>query len=250
VRFLLKKICSLLSDFPYFDFPLVTYFFVSIPKSGIIEPNMGKSARTSNITISNALFGETRQAVLRLLFGHVDERFYQGQLIRELGLGSGAVQRELARLSQAGVLTRTVEGHQIYYQANKECPIFEELRGLTRKTVGAPAVIQQALAPVSSKILLAFIYGSTAQGSENRASDIDLMIVSDVLSTKDLIKILKKIEKELRREVNPTIYKQKEFSSKLVEGHHFLTTVAREPKIFLVGDESELKRLAQKRLAH
>lgn len=211
---------------------------------------MGFMIKSANITLSSALFGGTRQAVLRLLFGHPDERFYQGQIIRAIGLGSGTVQRELTRLTDVGILTRTVEGHQINYQANQDCPIFKELRGLTRKTVGAPSVIQNILKLVASKIRLAFIYGSTARGSENRASDIDLIIVSDDLTLKDLLKSLKKVEAELQREINPTIYTVKEFCSKLAEGHHFLTSVAREPKIFLMGDESELKRMAKKRLAH
>ncbi len=62
----------------------------------------------------HAVFGATRQAVLSLFFSHPDQRYYQRQVIRVIGLGSGAVQRDLERLTSAGVLTRTVEGRQIY----------------------------------------------------------------------------------------------------------------------------------------
>ena len=87
--------------------------------------------------IGGALFGATRQAVLRLLFGHSGQRFYQRQVIRLIGLGSGAAQRELERLVAAGIVTRTVEGRQTYFQANRECPVFDELSGIIRKTFGA-----------------------------------------------------------------------------------------------------------------
>src|SRR6266478_1141671 len=97
------------------------------PKTGTIVPNMGSFSAASADPAGAALFGATRQAVLRLLFGHADRRFYQRQIIGTIALGSGAVQRELAQLTRAGLLTRTVEGHQTYYQANRGCPIFAEL---------------------------------------------------------------------------------------------------------------------------
>ena len=216
---------------------------------GIIIPIMGSTKSTVISGLSSALFGETRQAVLGLLFGHPDERFYQNQIITALGLGSGAVQRELSRLTEAGILTRAVEGHQKYYQANKDCPIFEELRGLTRKTVGTPTIISEALSLIASKIKLAFIYGSVAKGSENKESDIDLMVVSDEIAVLQLSKALTKAQTELRREINPTLYSVEEFSSKIAAKHHFLTSVIRQPKVFLIGDEGELKGMAKKRLA-
>jgi len=86
--------------------------------------------------IGEALYGRTRQAVLRLFFGQPDRRFLQKEVIQRIGLGSGAVQRELERLSRAELLVRTVEGRQTYFQANPRSPIFEELRGLVRKTFG------------------------------------------------------------------------------------------------------------------
>src|ERR1700675_4752281 len=98
---------------------------------GILQPIMG--IRSPN-PIGEALYGRTRQAVLRLFYGRPDRRFLQKEVIQHIGLGSGAVQRELERLSKAEILVRTVEGRQTYFQANPRSPIFEELRGLVRKT--------------------------------------------------------------------------------------------------------------------
>jgi predicted nucleotidyltransferase len=216
---------------------------------GIIIPIMGNSIPSSVISLSNALFGETRQAVLRLLYGHSDERFYQGQIISALNLGSGTVQRELVRLSDAGILTKEVEGRQTYYQANAACPIFEELRSLTKKTVGAPTVIFEALSELAPKITFAFIYGSVAKGNENMASDIDLMIVSDKLNTLDVVKSLINPQKELNREINSSHYSIDEFFNNIAKGDHFLTNVIKNPKVFLIGDEGELQRMVKKRMA-
>src|SRR5437762_10785135 len=110
-----------------------------IPIMGIIDPRMG--IRHASNAIGEALYGRTRQAVLRLFFGQPDRRFLQKEVIQRIGLGSGAVQRELGRLSRAELLVRTVEGRQTYFQANPRSPIFEELRGLVRKTFGLTYVL-------------------------------------------------------------------------------------------------------------
>ena len=217
---------------------------------GTIAPKMGILRSTLVVDyVGAALFGATRQAVLRVLFGHSDQRFYQRQIIRSLGLGSGAVQRELDQLVCAGILTRTVEGRQTYFQANRECPVFEELHGLIRKTFGVAQVLRDGLVPLEKRVRLAFIYGSIAAGSETAASDIDVMVVGDEISLQDVVSALTNAQRELGREVNPSVYRTEEFCRKLAGGHHFLSSVAAGSKIFLIGDENELGRLAQIRTA-
>ena len=206
---------------------------------------MGSKRQTLDDPIGAALFRLTRQAVLRLFFGHVDERFYQRQVLRLIGLGSGAVQRDLERLTRAGILVRTVEGRQTYYQANHGCPVFEELRGLIRKTFGIAEVLRAALRSIADRVSVALIYGSVAAGSENRASDVDVMLVGDKLSLELVSTAFAHAETELRREINPSVYPVVEFCRKLAQGHHFLSNVVAGPKIFLIGDEGELTRLAQ-----
>lgn len=97
---------------------------------------MGMRTISERSSLGETLFGQTRQRILTLLFGHPDERFYQRRIIQAVGLGSGTVQSDLERLSRSGVLTQSVEGRQIYFQANRRCPIFEELHGIVRKTFG------------------------------------------------------------------------------------------------------------------
>ena len=208
---------------------------------GIIVLEMGT-------TIGAALFSATRQAVFRLLFGHADERFYQRQVIRIAGLGSGAVQRDLQQLTRARILVRTVEGRQTYYQANRACPVFDELHGLIRKTFGVAQVLKDGLAALAGKIQFAFVYGSLATGGETAASDVDVMVVGERISLQDVVSALTEAQRDLRREVNPSVYRTEEFCRKLAGGHHFLSSVVAGPKIFLIGDEGELTRLAQVRM--
>ena len=214
---------------------------------GTIVPDMGSQANPH--PIGAALFGATRQAVLHLFFGHPARRFYQRQIIRAIGLGSGAVQRELEQLTSAAILTRTVEGRQTYYQANHECPVFHELHGLVRKTFGVAEVLQGGLRPLKKRIQLAFIYGSVAAGIERAASDIDVMVVADQVSLGEVVSALTGAQRELQREINPSIFRRQEFCRKLSHGHHFLSSVVSGPKIFLIGDEGKLRRLAQERMA-
>lgn len=198
--------------------------------------------------ISNILLGKTRGAILALLFGHVDEMFYLRQIVRASGYGLGPVQRELKLLTDARIIRRTVRGRQVYFQADSQSPIFPEIRSLIAKTAGIGDTLRNALSPMAGLIKVAFVYGSIARGEEKQRSDIDLLIVGEVSFT-DVVMNLQAAQKAIGREVNPTVYSSSELRTKLREKHHFLTSVLKEPKIYLIGDENELERLASKRLA-
>jgi predicted nucleotidyltransferase len=197
---------------------------------------------------SGALFGRTRRVLLALLYGHADEAYYLRQIARTTGLGLGAVQRELQRLTAAGIITRSIRGRQVYFQANRECPIFPELKTLVIKTVGIGDVLRSALLPLGDKIRLAFIYGSLARGDERPGSDVDLIVVGEA-SFEEVVAALGAAQDTLAREVNPTVYSLAEFRAKLAARHHFVLSVMRDKKIFLIGDQRELARLGSRRLA-
>jgi len=198
--------------------------------------------------LSTALFGQTRRAILGLLYGHPDEAYYLRQLVRSAGHGLGAAQREVKRLAEAGILRRTVRGHQVYYQANPECPVFAELKGLVVKTAGAADAVRDALAPLAGQIHVAFIYGSVARFRQRSASDVDLMVVGDV-SFGDVVSALATAQETLGREINPTVYSPREFKSKLRARHPFLSSVLKNEKVFVIGNEHELGRLGPVRVA-
>jgi predicted nucleotidyltransferase len=208
---------------------------------------MSTTPDTDNL--SKTLFSKTRRAVLSLLYSHVDDAYYVRQIVRAAGVGLGAVQRELKQLSDAGIIRRIVRGHQVYYQANPQCPVFSELKNLVVKTVGLGAAVQAALTPLGDRIDVAFIYGSIARSEEHRDSDVDVLVVGRVTFA-EIVSSLSEAQKTIGRDINPTVYPPAEFRSKLAAGHHFLNSVLRGPMFFLIGDKSELARLAKKPLAH
>lgn len=210
---------------------------------GILLPTVGSINPLPESLPS--LFGKTRQALLALLFTRPGEELLQEQLILHAGLGRGSVQRELEFLARAGIARRTVHGRQVYFQANPDCPIFPELRSLVVKTCGVADVLRAALAPLANRIRVAFIYGSVARGDEKRASDVDVMVVSEATFS-EVVDALTNAQEALGREVNPTVYPPEEFRTKVNAKHHFLVTVIRGDKLFLIGDQRELGRLAKK----
>lgn len=194
--------------------------------------------------LETILGSKLRGKVLGWLFTHPDERYFVRQLTSLLREDSTNVSRELIRLEKTGVLVSTKEGKQKYYQANRKSPIYNELHGLIVKTTGVADALHSALAPLADRIMVAFIFGSIASGNEDRASDIDVIVVGDI-SFGDIVSLLSSAEEKLGREINTVVYPIAEFKQKVRDDHHFVKTVLEGEKIFLIGDEDELARLVK-----
>jgi DNA-binding transcriptional ArsR family regulator len=187
----------------------------------------------------DALFPKTRQAILSTLLLHGQRTWYLHELATHLRVRPSSLQRELSRLTAAGILTRRRQGNRIYYQEDENCPLLADLRGLLAKTAGLVDVLRVALAPFRGSIDYAFLYGSVARGQETSASDLDLLIVGRV-GLAELSPALRQVERQLGRPVNPNTYALDEFTKKMRAGNHFLTTVWNEKKLVLQGDLDEL----------
>jgi predicted nucleotidyltransferase len=195
------------------------------------------------ISISDALFSKVRQRVLGLLYCHPDSDFHTNEIIRLTSSGTGAVQRELENLSSAGLIIVKELGNQKRYQANRNMPLFSELRSIILKTYGLSDVLKTAIKPIANKIQIAFIYGSIAIQEDTATSDIDLMIIGNDLIYADMFELLEKTELQLGRKINPTFYSPSEWERKKNVGNNFITKVLNHPKIFLIGTEDELRKL-------
>lgn len=213
---------------------------------GFIIPSVGmkrvsrKHPAASPGSLADALFAKVQQRVLGVLFGSPHRSFFANEVIGLAHSGTGAVQRELARLEASGLVTVTRVGKQKHYQANASSPVFEELRALVLKTSGLGDVLRAALAPLSRSIRAAFIYGSFAKGQDTAASDIDLMVVSDRLTYADLFAAVEEASARLGRKIAPTIYSSKELAKRLKQDNAFVTRVLAQPKLWLIGDERAL----------
>lgn len=200
--------------------------------------------------IASSLFGRTRRNILALLFGRPDEAFYLRQVARETGAGVGAVQRELAGLTRAGLITRTPRGIQVFFQADRSSPVFSEIKSLMEKTTGLADVVRSALAELDARglVAFAFLYGSVATGTHGPSSDVDLMIIGDT-KLLELIPAVREAQDRLGREINPTVYPVAELQDRLKARDHFISRVLERPKIMLIGTENELEKLAGVSLA-
>lgn len=198
------------------------------------------SANPSTLSLADALFPKVRQRVLAVLFGAPDRSFYATEVIALAQSGTGAVQRELADLSQAGLITVNKVGNQKHYQANAQSPVFMELRGLVLKTMGLADVLRTALAELAPQIHAAFVYGSIARQQDTAHSDVDLMIISPGLSYAEVFGALEGASAKLGRPINPTLYTPGDFARRIGQDQAFVTRVMQQPKIWLIGQEESL----------
>ena len=187
---------------------------------------------------SRVLFSGTQQKVLGLLYGQCENDLHTNEIIRRVQAGTGAVQRELVKLTASGLVAVKAVGNQKRYQANHETPFFAELKGLILKTFGLSDTLKQALAAHAEKIDFAFIYGSIAKQQETTNSDIDLMIISNTVTYSDVFPLLNEAEAALGRKINPTFYSLAEWDQKRCAGNYFITQLIKQPKIFLIGTEN------------
>jgi predicted nucleotidyltransferase len=190
---------------------------------------------------ADALFPAVRQRVLAVLFGAPDRSFYANELIALARSGTGAVQRELASLLAAGLVTVRDQGNQKHYQANAASPVFAELRGLVLKTVGLADVLRAALAPLADQVAAAFVYGSVARQQDTAGSDVDVLIVSDALGYAEVFSALEGAAQTLGRTINPTLYTRAELARRRAQDNAFVTRVLAQPRIWLMGDEEVLR---------
>jgi predicted nucleotidyltransferase len=203
--------------------------------------------RTRAGSLGDLLFGHTRGGILALLYTRPDDSFYVRQIARHLSGSVGSVQRELETLSKVGLISRSRIGSQVFYQANHNSAVFGDIRALVAKTVGIFYVLRSALEPLAKRISVAFVYGSIARQEEKADSDVDVMIVGRVTLEEVLVQF-GSIEASLGRTANPTVYSVAEYKSKLVSGNHFLNAVIRGKKVFLFGNEDELREMGGVRL--
>ena len=188
------------------------------------------------MSIASALFSDSQSRVFQWLFGQPERSYHLNELLRLTNLGSASLQRELGKLAEAGLVNSEKVGNLRRFQANKDSPVFDELVALTRKTLGAQPLLQEALAPMQERLEQAFIYGSVAKGTDTASSDIDVMVVGNDLLLGDVLKLLLPVESKLGRKISPTLYTQAEFKRRRGQKDSFLHRVLEQPVIPLVGE--------------
>lgn len=189
------------------------------------------------------LFGSYRQRALAQLLLHPDDGYHVRELARLTGTTPGTLHKELARLAEVGLLLREQQGNQVRYRANRECPVYAELAGLFRKTSGAAGLLADVLGSLDPAPQAALIFGSLARGEENVRSDVDLLVISDG-SFGDVVRALHPAQERLQREINPVVCTAAEFARRVAAKDPFFANVLANPKLFVIGTEHDLGKLA------
>lgn len=191
------------------------------------------------MSIATALFTDSQARLFRWLFGQPERSYHLSELRRLTELGSASLQRELNRLADAGLILSERVGNLRRFQANPQSPVYRELIALTRKSLGAAPLLQEALQPIADQLEFAYIYGSIARETDTANSDIDLMLVGNDLSLNEILMLLLPVESQLGRKINPNCYTRLEYSKRLSEPDSFINRVLAQPILSLIGNANE-----------
>jgi predicted nucleotidyltransferase len=194
------------------------------------------------MSIASALFSESQSRIFRWLFGQPDRAFHLSELRRLTGLGSASLQRELNRLAEAGLVQSERVGNLRRFQANPQSPVYNELIGLTRKTIGLEPQLREAMLPLVPRLKAAWVFGSVAKQTDTAQSDIDVMLIGENLPLGDILEHLLPLEAQLGRKINPTCYTPAEFERRRAEADSFVNRILSQPVLPLIGDPNELGR--------
>lgn len=192
------------------------------------------------MSISSLLFSEYRRRVLGLLLLHPKNQYHVREIARLTHTSPGTLNRELSKLTEAEVLIREASGRQIYYHANQNLPIFEELVSILKKTSGLAEVLANALMPFSNQIRVAFVFGSVGRGTENIGSDIDVLIIGEI-SFAQVISAFYPVQEMVGREINPKVFQQEEWKTLVIKKDPFVQEILKSPKLFIIGKADELE---------
>jgi len=193
--------------------------------------------------IIDVLFSKTKQNILSTTVLNPDKWWYLSDLAKTINTSPSSLQRHLLNMTITGILEKRREGNRIYYRANKECPVFDELQGIIIKTVGIHDKLVSALKPLLKTIKVAFIFGSIARREEMSTSDVDIMVIGET-TISEVVKKLKPVEKIIAREINPTVYQINEFKKGLRDKSNFLLQVMAGEKVFIIGNENKLAEIS------
>ena len=176
---------------------------------------------------------KARQKLLAYYFTNPTARHHLRDLAERLGVDPSNLSKELSRLEREGLFRSEVSGRQKYFQLNREYPLFNEVRSIIAKTIGAVPLLAESLKKIEG-IEEAYLYGSFARNQQDAASDVDVLVIGKPKSD-TLAETVQKLERQLGREINYTVLTRKELESRRGRKDAFLENVWHTKRVLLVG---------------
>ena len=176
---------------------------------------------------------KARQKLLAYYFTNPTTRHHLRDLAERLGVDPSNLSKELSRLEREGLFRSEVSGRQKYFQLNREYPLFNEVRSIIAKTIGAVPLLAESLKKIEG-IEEAYLYGSFARNQQDAASDVDVLVIGKPKSD-TLAETVQKLERQLGREINYTVLTRKELESRRGRKDAFLENVWHTKRVLLVG---------------
>ena len=181
------------------------------------------------------LNSKTRTSLLAFLFAHSDEQYYVRELASLTGEDAGNLSRELRRLEEEGVCRSARKGRIKFYRLDKKYPLYPDLKSKLSKTAGIEGALKK-LVGGDGGIESAFVYGSFAKGTENRSSDVDLVIiVTEKFDRDGFVEKLRRMEYMFNREINYVSYTKHEFGKERAGAGSFLGVILKGKILVLKG---------------
>jgi len=192
--------------------------------------------------LSEILSSRSRAAIFKLLFSGMEKELHVREIQRRSTLNDSTIRQELRKLVRLDLVKGRKDSNRIYYRANKENPLYPELRNLVIKTTGVADVLREALR--DGRIQLAFVFGSIAGGEETAGSDVDLLVIGEI-GFRSLSELLSGVSEKIGREINPHVMNKDEYSKRIKSNEHFITHILKSPKIFIVGADHDLEAMVR-----
>ena len=193
-------------------------------------------------TLEKIFSSRARASIISILYGIDQPEVHLREIQRKSGLAIETVRKEAMNLQDLGLIIKRQDGNRIYFRANTQHPLFNELAKIVVKTSGIKDVIHRSL--LKKDISMAFIFGSIAEGTANSESDIDLFIIGDA-SLRQVTVYLKEPARILGREINPHVMSAGDLKKRFQEKDHFVRQVFDSKKIIIIGSEDELAGLVE-----
>jgi predicted nucleotidyltransferase len=176
---------------------------------------------------------KARQKLLAYYFTNPTTRHHLRDLAERLSVDPSNLSKELSRLEREGLFRSEVNGRQKYFQLNREYPLFNEVRSIIAKTIGAVPLLAESLKKIEG-VEEAYLYGSFARNQQDAASDVDVLVIGKPKS-ETLAETVQKLERQLGREINYTVLTRKELESRRGRKDPFLENIWHNKRVLLVG---------------